>query len=249
MLKMYNYSDESITMPLTMSLATFNRGRRVPITNIMAGGGVLSGEEKLEVKNFSISGSVYYQNYADMRAFYDALLVFLEDSPIRIYQDETDSRFIYARCTNVKDTWLDGRAELELNLDFVASDPYFYSIEHVDTQSFTSSPKTFSIHVGGNVVSYPTILVNKNSGTIENLEIKNNKNNKKIVFSGDITKSIMINNKDLMVTSNTDSLLASVDTGWLINSLTVEPGENEFTVTGSGTFDYTIITKWRSKWL
>lgn len=249
MLKMYNSSDESITMPLTMSLDTFNRGRRVPITNIMAGGGVLSGEEKLEVKNFSISGSIYYQNYADMREFYDELLVFLEDSPIRIYQDETDSRFIYARCTNVRDTWLDGRAELELNLDFVASDPYFYSIEHIDTQSFTSSPKEFTIYVGGNVNTYPVILVNKNSGTIVDLKIENLTNSRSIIFSGNITSSIVIDNKNLMVLADSSSILSTVDTEWLINSLFLQTGANVIKVTGTGTFNYTVITKWRSKWL
>lgn len=249
MLKMYNSSDESITMPLTMSLDTFNRGRRVPITNIMAGGGVLSGEEKLEVKNFSVTGSIYYQNYADMRAFYDELLVFLEDSPIRIYQDETDSRFIYARCTNVKDTWLDGRAELELTLDFVASDPYFYSIEHIDTQSFTSSPKEFTIYVGGNVNTYPVILVNKNSGTIVDLKIENLTNSRSIIFSGNITSSIVIDNKNLMVLAGSSSILSTVDTEWLINSLFLQTGANVIKVTGTGTFNYTVITKWRSKWL
>lgn len=246
---MYNSSDESITMPLTMSLDTFNRGRRVPITNIMAGGGVLSGEEKLEVKNFSVTGSIYYQNYADMRAFYDELLVFLEDSPIRIYQDETDSRFIYARCTNVKDTWLDGRAELELTLDFVASDPYFYSIEHIDTQSFTSSPKEFTIYVGGNVNTYPVILVNKNSGTIVDLKIENLTNSRSIIFSGNITSSIVIDNKNLMVLAGSSSILSTVDTEWLINSLFLQTGANVIKVTGTGTFNYTVITKWRSKWL
>lgn len=249
MLKMYNASDESITMPLTMALDTFSRGRRVPISEIMSGGGVLSGEEKLEVKNFSINGSVYYQDYSVMRTFLDDLLIFLEDSPIRVYQDEADSRFIYARCTNLQDVWMDGRAELELKIDFIASDPYFYSIEHVDTQSFTASPKTFTLYVGGNVDIFPTFLVYKNSGTIVDLTITNTRNSKSIVFSEDITDDIMIDNKNLMVVSGTSSILSYVGTDWLLNSLDLKSGDNILTITGTGTFDYSVVTKWRSKWL
>lgn len=249
MLKMYNALDESITMPLTMALDAFNRGRRVPITSIMSGGGVLAGEEKLEVKEFSATGTVYYQDYSVMRTFLDTLLVFLEASPIRVYQDEADSRFIYARCTNLQDTWMDGRTELELTIDFVAGDPYFYSIEHVDSQPFTASPKTFTLYVGGNVSTYPTFLVNATSGTITDLTITNTRNAKSIILSGPTTTDIMIDNKNLMVMSGTESILSTANMGWLLNSLTLEPGNNIITVSGTGTFSYTFITKWRSKWL
>lgn len=249
MVKLYNYSNESITLPLTMSLTTFNRGRRVPIVEIMSGGGVLSGLEKPETREFSINGTIYYESYGEMRAFFDELLVFLEDSPIRIYQDETDSKFIMARCVNINDTWLDGRAELKLDISFIAGDPYFYSDEHIDSQTINSISKTFSLFVGGNISSFPAMILNKNSGAIKNLTITNTKNGNKIAFSDTIDTNIVINHKDLMVTSGTTSLLSAVNTDWLINSIKLEPGENVIKVTGSGTYDFSLITKWRSKWL
>lgn len=249
MVKLYNALDESIIMPLTMSWTTLSRGRRVPITEILAGGGVLSGEEKPEVRTFSVSGSIYYQNYSEMRSFLDDLLLFLENSPIRVYQDETDNRFIYARLLSATDNWLDNRAELELTLEFIASDPYFYSVEHVEIQQLTNSPLEFPVYVGGNLDVYPFILINKNSGTLESLEIENLTTSRNIKFTENISSDITIDNKNILVLAGDTSILSEVNTEWLVDTITLSPGENNIKITSDGTFDYTVYIKWRSKWL
>ena len=59
----------------------------------------------------------------------------------------------------------------------------------------------------------------------------------------------MIDNKNLMVVSGTSSILSYVGTDWLLNSLDLKSGDNILTITGTGTFDYSVVTKWRSKWL
>lgn len=249
MLKMYNAHDELMTMPLTMSWTSLNRGRRVPITEIISGGGVLSGPEVPEVRRFTASGSIYYKTYAEMRSFFDEILAFIEDTPLRVYQEDTDSRFIFARCINVTDNWLDGRAELELTMDFVAIDPYFYSIEHTDVQSFASSPLQYTLHVGGNVNTYPMFVINRMSGSIEGLRIENLTTGGYIKFSDTVASGLTIDNKNLMVLSGDTSVLSTVNTDWLINSLFLQPGENRLKITGIGTFVFSVVVKWRSKWL
>lgn len=249
MVKMYNASGESITLPITMSWDSLNRGRRVPIIEIGNGGGVLGGPEVHEVKNFTLKGTIYYETASEMRTFLDDVLVFLEDSPIRVYQDESDSRFIYARCTNLQDTWMDGRAELELTIDMTAMDPFFYSVEHDDVQSFTAATKQFSLFVGGNKEVHPYILLNRNSGDIGNLKITNVTTGRNLALTGATSTSIAIDNKNLMILAGSTSILSSVNTGWLLNSLNLVPGENVIKVEGTGTYDFTVVTKWRSKWL
>ena len=59
----------------------------------------------------------------------------------------------------------------------------------------------------------------------------------------------MIDNKNLMVLTSSASLLSYVDYDWLLNSLKLIAGTNSIKVTGEGTYDFEIVTKWRSKWL
>ena len=126
--KLVNNEGQELDLPFTLSWTDTDTTKEVPTIERATGDGAArAGKERVASREFTISGPIYKYPRHDIKDKLDEIIEFMRFTPIRVYQQDYDERFIYAFPQGDSRSWTDNRKELDLDIPFIAPDPYFYS--------------------------------------------------------------------------------------------------------------------------
>jgi len=131
---------------------------------------------KLTSRNITVTGHIYGATPTDADEALDQMLEVLAKGELRLYKDESESKFIRVRFAGNSHNYIGGtnRVVASCNLSFVAHDPYFYEPLVKVEQSITESGTSWNIYRGGNVEwQQPVIWISARSGTLQGVLINN----------------------------------------------------------------------------
>lgn len=129
-IKLSNRRGATLILPSTVSWRRVPLGITVPsVANAHGHGTVVVGPSRVEARQITLSGPIFYVPKERIQEEADRIIRFLMEPPIELYWD-TERRLI-GYPTGVPQEWIDARAELTLNISFVIPDPYFYGSEVV----------------------------------------------------------------------------------------------------------------------
>lgn len=236
MINMTNSLGISFSLPITIGWDKVAIQKRAEVNELAQGGGVIAGRLTYMPRSFNITGSIFVGEKVANNTFYDELKNFLRYEPIEISRGY--DRHILAYMRGIDCNGMDDDAELELNISMIAPDPFFYGAEVLEEMD---APGTSPITISGNVGTQPTITVIVTSALAEDLAISIG--DYVIDILGDLVLDdvIVINCKDYTVTLNGDSIIGSVGDDFLINGITLFPGESNVIIEMTGTADVAFL--------
>lgn len=158
MIRLANKLGATLNLPSTISFRQVPLVMSVPTApNAHGDGSVVVGRCRVEPRQFTLSGSIYYPDRQQIRDFADALLQFLQHPPIEVYKwAAPDSRRLYAYPLGAAQDWMDAGAELVVNIPMVAPDPYWYGNE---TVSHRPASGAWTVDVDGTAPTHPVMTV------------------------------------------------------------------------------------------
>lgn len=184
MIRLANRLGATLNLPVTISFRRVPFSIGVPtVPNAHGDGSVVVGRSRLEPRQFTLSGSIYYPSRQAIRTAADNLLQFLRHPPIEVFKWPGDERRLYAYPQGVPQDWMDAGAELVVDIPMLAPDPYWYGSEVVETQATAG---TWSVEVGGNAPTHPIVIFDT-LDTGQGLTITNSKNGHIIELDGSIS--------------------------------------------------------------
>lgn len=223
MIKLTNAQGAEKTLPLTMSF------RRVPLeidvpTQALYGlhGEVVTGRLRRKPRQITLQGSIYYPDKARIEQELDALLAFLMHTPIEVYRHYKHDRCLRAYPLGVSQDWMDGGAELGLQIPLLAPDPDWVGPEETVTVSGTQT-----IEVAGTAPTYPVI---RTAGNVSSLDLSNELTGKSLTVVG--ATGVIEVDCDLRNMAVKVSGVDRIDLGndeWLLESWELLPGRNQIT--------------------
>lgn len=244
MIQLRNRLGATITLPATISW------RRVPlaiggpfVANAHGDGSVSVGRRRIEARQFTLSGSVYYPSRERIRQEADTILAFLQHPPIEVFRGVEDERRLYAYPQGVSQDWVDAGAELVIDIPMIAPDPYWYGNEVTHTETAAA---TWQIELGGTAPTHPVVRIALSaSGT--GLSVTNEATGQAIALGGDYQAGSL-------VTIDTAGYHADVDgepvvdrlaNTFIASGFVLWPGVNTLAYSGP-TADVTLI--YRPRW-
>lgn len=181
------------------------------------GGGVKTGKATIQPRQFSLEGRIYYPDKMRIRQELDELLPFLMQSPIEVYKHHEDTRFLRAQPLGAPQNWIDEGAELGLQVQMIALDPYWYGPEVTVDVSGTQA-----VEVEGTAPVHPLI---RTTGSVSGLAVTNHTTNETLIVSG--AGVIEVDNDDFTCRINGENRLDAVNDEWVLLGFSLVPGENE----------------------
>lgn len=154
---------------------------------------------KLTSRNITVTGHIYGATPTDADEALDQMLEVLAKGELRLYKDESESKFIRVRLASNSHNYISGtnRGVASCNLSFVAHDPYFYEPLVKVEQSITESGTSWNIYRGGNVEwQQPVIQIKAREGSLVKPSINNmTAGTKQLSWPGTLTEgmSLVIN--------------------------------------------------------
>ncbi len=241
MIKMVNKLGATKLFSLTMSFGRVPLSFSRPTARLYGDGAVIVGKMTMEPRRFNVAGTIYYQNMDLVPKELDSILEFLTHPPIQVYKDHSIERYLVAHPLGAPQDWVDLGAEIVVDIPMAAADPYWYGEEITKTASGAGSV-ALSVENKGTAPTCPTIDVVAGG----NIAIENTTSGQSVAVSSSAGDIIRIDCAKMQVTINGELALGSVNDGWLLNSLSLWPGENNLALTGAG--ENTITITYRPKW-
>jgi len=192
-------------------------------------GDVVTGKPTLRPRQFVLDGRIYYPDKDRIERELDSLLSLLMKPPIEVYRQHYHDRFLRAYPLGAPQDWIDGGAELALQIPMVAPDPYWYGPEVEVTVSGTQV-----ITVDGTAPACPLI---KTASSVIGLMVVNVTTDQEILVEGE-TGVIEVDSYNYTVTVDDVSRLDLVNDDWLLAGFELVPGQNELITTTPITLTY-----------
>ena len=227
MIRLANALGAEKLLPETITLKLVPFSIRVPLQHLVGKhGAVVTGTSTIEPRQFSLEGRIYYPGDKErIRQEFDSILSVLLHPPIEVY---VGGRFLRCRLEGAPKRSIDRGAELEVQFDMIAPDPYWYGQE-VTVQV----DGTQTIEIGGTAPAMPRIVA---PGVADNLTIVNGSNghNISVNASGDIE----IDNTDYVCKVNGADRLDLIDDSWFLTGFELVSGQNQITTNTPITLTY-----------
>lgn len=244
MIVLTNSLGSSFELPLTMDFDQVNINKRAEVQELALGGGVISGMLTYMPREFRISGSLFIGDREENNAFYDSLKQFLNHEPIEVTRGY--NRYLLGYLKGLECRGLDLDSELELSINMIAPNPFFYGSKITEDFNVSYS-RNMNISVDGSIETYPEIVVIVTSSTASGLKIDIGNNQFELTGELLIGDVIKINCKDFLVTLNGLSVIRSVNESFLINGLRLLPSNNNVIIELVGSADVSV--SYRSRWV
>jgi phage-related protein len=220
-------------LPETITLKLVPFSLRVPLQHLVGKhGAVVTGTSTIEPRQFSLEGRIYHPGDKErIRQDLDALLAFLMHPPIEVYRQHHHDRFLRAYPLGAPQDWIDGGAELGLQIPMIAHDPYWYGPEVTVNISGTQT-----ITVDGTAPTYPLITT---AGSVSSLVVSNALTGQEFAVAG-ATGVIEVDcdKRNMSVTVDGANRVDLIDDDWVLHSWALLPGENQITTNTPITVTY-----------
>lgn len=155
MVRLANRLGATLELPVTISWRRVPLAITVPtVVNAHGHGAVVVGSSRIELRQFTLSGSIYYPSRGAIREAADELLAFLQHPPIEVFKWPGDERRLFAWPQGVAQEWVDAGAELVIDIPMVAPDPFWYGAQVVVSQPNASQ---WTVTVAGNAPARPAV--------------------------------------------------------------------------------------------
>ena len=244
MIKLINGASEEMTLPWTLMVQDASFQKSVPYS-LRTGmdGGVRTGYETMRPREITIKGElaegiddgytpVVIDDRRETIAHRDALMAFLLHSPISIYRNSQDERFIYGYLQSDSVEWIWLGQQLRMSLTFVCPDPFWYGDEVT-----TSAPGT--ITVLGSAPSLPVVTFS-GLGTVASLV--NVSTSQTLSLSNDIAMgNVVVDCKEFTAKSGTTNVANYMTDTFVSGGFELIPGDNVLTGTAAS-------VKYRPRW-
>lgn len=244
MIRLINNLGAVLHLPISVSWQEVPLSWNVPYERLTIDGAALAGPSTLEPRNFVLRGSIYFYAKAQIRAYHDNMLEFLRHTPIQVYQHHMDTRFLWAVPTGNPQKWVDGREELQIQLQMTAHDPYWYGPEVSDIKASTA----WQLLVDGTAPTYPNVSLSFN-GASSGLVLSNVTTGQAIDLHGAFEAGdvVTVDTARFAVRINGIEAMDCAGEEWLAGGYALVPGVNDLSLTGAGTSVTTSHT-WRPRW-
>lgn len=230
MIRLTNALGAEKVLPLTMSFRRVPLDIEVPSQPLYGlDGEVRTGRSTLRPRQFVLEGRIYYPDKGRIEREFDSLLSLLMKPPIEVYRQHYHDRFLRAYPLGTPQDWIDGGAELGLQIPMIAHDPYWYGPEVTVNISGTQI-----ITVEGTAPACPLI---KTASSVTGLMVVNGVTGQEILVEGE-TGVIEVDSYNYTVTVDDVSRLDLVNDDWLLAGFELVPGQNEITTTAPITIVY-----------
>ena len=230
MVRLTNALGAEKILPLTMFFKRVPLEIDVPTQPLYRlDGDVVTGKPTLRPRQFVLDGRIYYPDKDRIERELDSLLSLLMKPPIEVYRQHYHDRFLRAYPLGAPQDWIDGGAELALQIPMVAPDPYWYGPEVEVTVSGTQV-----ITVDGTAPACPLI---KTASSVIGLMVVNVTTDQEILVEGE-TGVIEVDSYNYTVTVDDVSRLDLVNDDWLLAGFELVPGQNELITTTPITLTY-----------
>ena len=230
MIRLTNALGAEKILPLTMFFKRVPLEIDVPTQPLYRlDGDVVTGKPTLRPRQFVLDGRIYYPDKDRIERELDSLLSLLMKPPIEVYRQHYHDRFLRAYPLGAPQDWIDGGAELALQIPMVAPDPYWYGPEVEVTVSGTQV-----ITVDGTAPACPLI---KTASSVIGLMVVNVTTDQEILVEGE-TGVIEVDSYNYTVTVDDVSRLDLVNDDWLLAGFELVPGQNELMTTTPITLTY-----------
>lgn len=249
MIRLANKLGATLNLPSTISFRQVPLVMSVPTApNAHGDGSVVVGRCRVEPRQFTLSGSIYYPDRQQIRDFADALLQFLQHPPIEVYKwAAPDSRRLYAYPLGAAQDWMDAGAELVVNIPMVAPDPYWYGNETEYTEPAASQ---WSVDVDGTAPTYPVVtirltaaggpLVIRHMGTGRLIDIVGS------YEPGDVVRVDTATFRSVLQSEGIETpIIDRLGDEFVAHGFALSPGANALQYTGP---DAGVTLSWRPRW-
>jgi len=219
-------------LPLTMFFKRVPLEIEVPSQPLFGlDGDVVTGKPTLRPRQFVLDGRIYYPDKDRIERELDSLLSLLMNPPIEVYRQHYHDRFLRAYPLGAPQDWIDGGAELGLQIPMIAHDPYWYGPEVTVNISGTQT-----ITVEGTAPTYPLITTAR---SVSSLMVSNALTGKEFVVAG-ATGVIEVDcdKRNMSVTVGGINRVDLIDDDWVLHSWALLPGENRITTNTPITVTY-----------
>lgn len=234
MVKLTNALGAEKILPLTMSFKRVPFDIDVPTQPLYGlDGDVVTGKPTLRPRQFTLEGGIYHSNKDHIRQELDGILSFLMHPPIEVYRHHTHNRFLRAYALGAPQDWIDGGAELGLQIPMLAPDPYWLGQEVTVEVSGTQT-----VEVAGTAPSHPLITT---ADSVAKLTVANAITDKTFTVTG-ATGVIEVDNAEHTVMVDGDNRLDLITEDWLLTGFELLPGENQITT------NTPITVAYRPRW-
>lgn len=164
MIRLINSLGAMKDLPISVAWKDVPLAWNVPNERLGGDGAVPVGPKTLEPRSFELRGSIYHYDKAQIRAYHDDLLAFLRHVPLQVYQYHQDDRFMWATPTGNPQQWIDGRVELQMQVQMVAHD----SIKGIFANVLDSLPEGAREQVQ-KAIDFITALIKTVEGSLDTL--------------------------------------------------------------------------------
>lgn len=255
--KLKNSRGDELVLPLGMAMLNLPTSLRVPEVRLTEKhGSVKVGPETHDPRQFIVTGSIFYPmkmlaRIEDIRRTRDKILAICSYPPIEVYQKENDKRFLRTELVGYDQTWLLGRSELVMELEFRALDPFWREEEIYRARTLTQSGETVALYIEGNTREiFPEIEITDTTD-LSHVLIENLRTNQIIEIVLDerlnTDQTIKIDADRYVITLDDHNILDRVGNDWFIKSFYFVEGTNKIRLT----FDSPKITvkfRYQPKW-
>lgn len=232
MIKLTNALGAEKILPLTMSFKRVPFEIDVPIQPLYGlNGAVITGKPTRQPRQFFLQGSIYYPDKARIERELDSLLAFLMHPPIEVYRHHRHDRCLVAYALGAPQDWMDGGAELGLQIPMLAPDPDWMGPTVEVTVSGTQT-----ITVEGTAPTYPLITT---VGSVSSLTASNLQTGKTFTVTG-ATGVIEVDcdKRNMSVTVGGINRIDLINDDWVLHSWALLPGQNQITTNTPITITY-----------
>lgn len=239
-----------MTLPSTISMRRVPLGITVPTAPRAEGSGsVVVGRSRLQARQFSLSGSIYYPDRQQIRDAADNLLQFLQHPPIEVYRwPYPDPRRLYAWPMGAAQDWMDAGAELGLDIPMLAPDPYWYGDEETSARPESG---LWTVDVAGTAPTYPVVEIEV-SASGGALTVAHTGTGLAIGVAGNHQPGDIVTVDTAAFTAYRQrggletSIVGALSDGFLAAGFSLWPGENGLDYSGP---EATVTLTYRSRWI
>lgn len=180
-------------------------------SRVHAHGSVIVSDEKVATRIVSLHGVFGKADSATMETELDNMRKYCNTSNLRLYASQYSDYFFNVECLDFEAVYQGMMTVVEVDVDFLVSDPFRYYKDETIDQSFTvdESPEALTVANGGNVEVSPVITFTAGaSANFSKLTIQNATDSDKYfdyepasnITTGDI---VVVDCKNLTVKLNT----------------------------------------------
>jgi len=214
-----------------------------------AHGGIIVSDSKISTRFISLHGIFAKATQTLMESELNSIKKAVYTEDLRLYATQNANDFYKVECLSFEHTFLGMIQNVEINIDFLVSDPFrYYKDLTTDTKNPVVSGTPYTVNNAGDVEVSPVISYTA-GGTQSKVKIQNNEDaGKYFEYSGGLVNTDVLEIDCLEGTVEKNGSDVIVD--WLGSFIDLASGDNTITITITGTSGTSVcIFTFRKKYL